>query len=322
MRIRVTLAILLFSLSCVLSSARAEWPERAITLVVPFPAGGVTDSIARVTAEWLAKQLKQSVVVENRPGASGAIAFNSVARAPSDGYTLLMATVVQMAFLPHMQEVQYDPLTSFDLVSIIGTSSAALAVNPAFPAKTLPELIAHAKVNPGSVPFASAGNGSLSHLSMVLLLKRAGISMNHIPYKGGALAMTDVIGGHVPMFFGNVSEVFPHYKDQKVNVVAVSGTKREDRMPNVPTVAEQGFPGFSTLTWNGIAVAAGTPAPIVKKLANALTIACDDAEFNNKLISLGVDRLCSNPNRSAEILKTDFVKWGEAMKDAGLARSK
>lgn len=317
---RITLGLVagIYALGLV-TQANAAWPERSIALVVPFPAGGVTDSVARITADWLSKELKQSVVVENRPGASGAIATTYVARAPADGYTLLMASVVQMTIIPHMQKVTYNPSSSFAFASILGVSGAALALNPDFPAKTLPELIAYIKARPKQISFASAGNGSLSHLSMVLFLKRAGLVMNHVPYRGGALAVTDVLGGHIPMFFGNVSEVVASYNDNRLRIVGVSNEKRESRMPEVPTIAEQGFPNFSTYTWNGVAAPAGTPQPIVTRIAEAIALACKDAEVSTKLQAISIDPLCNTPDQFAAMVKDDFAKWGEAVKDAGLA---
>lgn len=299
------------------TAAWAEWPERPVTIVVPFAAGGNTDSIARITAEWLTKQLKQTVIVDNKPGANGAIAAEYVARAQGDGYTLFMATLPQMAILPHLQKVRYDPVRSFLPVSIIATNPFALAVANNVPANTLADLVKLAKAKPGQIAYASAGNGSVSHLSIALFLQRAGIKMNHIPYKGGAPAISDVLGGQVPMYFGNLAEIIPQYKSGKFKVMAVSSDKRVNQMPDVPTIAEQGYAGFSTYTWNAVAAPAGTPKEVINTLSKAIRSAPQDAAFLAKLSGIGVDALCNSPEEFANILNKDIVKWGEAVKLSG-----
>jgi tripartite-type tricarboxylate transporter receptor subunit TctC len=299
------------------SAAHAEWPERSITIVVPFAAGGNTDSIARITAEWLTRQLKQPVLVDNKPGASGAIAAEYVARATGDGYTLFMASLPQMAILPHVQKVRYDPVRSFVPVSIVATNPFALAVANNVPANTLTDLVKLAKAKPGEIAYASAGSGSVSHLSIALFMQRAGIRMNHIPYKGGAPAINDVLGGQVPMYFGNLAEILPQYKSGKFKVMAVSSNKRVSQMPDVPTIAEQGYPGFSTYTWNGVAAPAGTPKEVINTLSKAIMSASQDAAFVAKLKGIGVDALCNSPEEFARVLNKDIVKWGEAVKLSG-----
>ena len=299
------------------TAAWAEWPERSITIVVPFAAGGNTDSIARITAEWLTKQLKQTVIVDNKPGANGAIAAEYAARAQGDGYTLFMATLPQMAILPHLQKVRYDPIRSFLPVSIIATNPFALAVAKNVPANTLADIVKLAKAKPGEIAYASAGNGSVSHLSIALFLQRAGIKMNHVPYKGGAPAISDVLGGQVPMYFGNLAEIIPQYKSGKFKVMAVSSEKRVNLMPDVPTIAEQGYAGFSTYTWNAVAAPAGTPKEVINTLSKAIRSAPQDAAFVAKLSGIGVDALCNSPVEFANILNKDIVKWGEAVKLSG-----
>ncbi len=299
------------------TAAWAEWPERPITIVVPFAAGGNTDSIARITGEWLTKQLKQPVIIDNKPGANGAIAAEFVARAKGDGYTLFMATLPQMAILPNLQKVRYDPVRSFMPVSIVATNAFALAVAANVQAANIGDIVKQAKAKPGEIAYASAGNGSVSHLSMSLFVQRAGIKMNHVPYKGGAPAISDVLGGQVPMYFGNLAEVIPHYKSGKLKVMAVSSVKRVSQMPDVPTIAEQGYPGFNTLTWNAVSAPAGTPRDVIAKLAGALKTAPQDTAFVAKLGAIGVDPLCNTPEEFASVLNKDLVKWGEAVKLSG-----
>ncbi|MPS28329.1 MAG: tripartite tricarboxylate transporter substrate binding protein [Alcaligenaceae bacterium] len=301
----------------VTGAAQAAWPERAITLVVPFAAGGNTDSIARITAEWLTAKLKQTVVVDNRPGANGAIAADYVARAKPDGYTLFMATAPQMAIVPYLQKVRYDPIKDFAPVSIVATNEFALAVHPSFAAKTLPELVSYVKAHPGQVAYASAGSGSVSHLTMAMFVKRAELSMIHAPYRGGAPAIADVVGGQVPMYFANVAEVLPYSTTNRLRIVATSGTRPSNDLPGVKTVAEQGYPGFTTETWNGVAAPAGTPAGIVDKIAGSLAEAGRNAEFGAKLAAIGVSVLCNTPEEFARKLVADNKLWSAAVKESG-----
>lgn len=317
MKLRTMITIAGILVGALAMRAQAAWPDKPVTIVVPFAAGGNTDSIARITAQWLTKKLGQPVIVDNRPGANGAIAAGYVARSQTDGYTLFMATLPQMAILPHMQKVEYDPVKSFAPISIVATNAFALAVNSSFPANTLTELVSEAKAHPGAINYASAGSGSVSHLTMALLLKRSGITMNHVAYKGGAPAISDVIGGHIPIYFGNLAEVLPQIKSGKLKVLAVSGAKRTSHLPGVATVAEQGLPGFETLTWNGLAAPAGTPQEVVSAIANALKTAPSDSEFKAKLSAIGVDALCNTPEQFAEMLKADLVKWREAVEISG-----
>jgi tripartite-type tricarboxylate transporter receptor subunit TctC len=296
----------------------AAWPERPVTIIVPFSAGGSTDNVARISAEWLTKVLKQPVNVENRAGASGAIAADYVAQAPADGYTLFMVSLAQMSIVPHMQKVRYDPFRSFTPISVASTSVFALGVSNNFPGKTLQELIAYVKARPGQVAYGSSGTGSAGHLTMELFAKRAGITMTHIPYKGVAPAIGDLIGGHVPMVFGSVSEILRPYKAGKLRVVGVSSDKRLSQMPEVPTVAEQGFPGYQITTWNGLVAPAATPREVINTVLGALTPACKDAAFVARFQAIDADAWCSTPAEFAEMLKADYIKWGDAVKAAGV----
>lgn len=298
---------------------QAAWPERTVTIIVPYPPGGTADTVARIAADWLAKALKQSVIVEHRPGAGGAIAAEFVARAPADGYTLILASTGTMEIVPHMQRVRYDTLKSFAPIFIVGTQPMAFAVNSTLPVKTLAELVSYANSRSGQVPYASSGNGSTAHLTMALFLKRAAITMPHVAYKGNAPAMTDLLGGHVPMYLGGVFELLPHYKGEKIKVIAVSSEKRLRRMPEVPTVAEQGYPGFSTSAWNALLAPAGTPKELIAIFAGALKPACQDAGFAAKLDAIGVDALCNTPEQFSARLKADWAMWGEAVRASGVA---
>jgi tripartite-type tricarboxylate transporter receptor subunit TctC len=295
-----------------------QWPQRPIRVVVPFPPGGVTDSIARITADWLAPRLGQAVIAENRPGASGAIAAEFVARAEADGHTLLSAATPQLAVVPHVQKIAYDPLKDFAPISIVGTNAFALGCNEKFPPKSLGEFVAYVKERPGQLSFASAGTGSVGHLTMALFLARAGLKMEAVLYKGGGPAMADVLAGHVPCYFGNLNELIPHAGGGRVRVFAVSDTRRAPQLPQVPTVAEQGYAGFRTVTWNGYVAPAATPREIVERIAREIAAGCKDGAFVERLNKIGVDAVCGTPAEFAQAIREDLGTWKEAVQAAGM----
>jgi tripartite-type tricarboxylate transporter receptor subunit TctC len=293
-----------------------QWPQKPIKVIVPFPPGGVTDSLARITADWLAPRLGQPVVAENRPGASGAIAAELVARADADGYTLFSAATPQLAIVPHVQKVSYDPLKDFAPISIVGTNPFALGCNEKLPVKTLAELVGYAKQRPGQLSFASPGAGSVGHLTMALFLARAGLKMEAVLYKGGGPAMADMLAGHVPCYFGNLNEIIPHAGSGRIRVLAVSGERRAPQLPQVPTVAEQGYPGFRTLTWNGYVAPGATPRDIVERIAREIAAGCKDAAFVERLNKIGVDAVCSTPAEFSQAVREDLATWKEAVQAA------
>ena len=293
------------------------WPQKPVRLIVPFPPGGVTDNIARNSADWLTRRLGQNVIVENRPGASGAIAAELVAKAPADGYTLLMASLPQMAILPAMTRTPYDPVKDFAPITIVGTNVFGLAAHRSLPADTLPKFVSFVKARSGQVSYASAGSGTVSHLTMALFMQRAGLDMVHVPYKGGGPAVADALAGHVSLYFGNLSEVIPHAKGTRIRMLAVSGDERAPQLPDVPTVAESGYPGFRSSTWNGIAAPARTPQAIIERIAREMQPAANDASFTGKLQLFGVDAICGTPEEFARTLKADMATWAEAVRISG-----
>jgi tripartite-type tricarboxylate transporter receptor subunit TctC len=296
-----------------------QYPAKPVKVVVPFPPGGVTDALARITAEWLTQRMGQSFVAENRPGASGAIAAEFVARAEPDGYTLFSAATPQLAIVPHVQKIGYDPLKDFAPVSIVGTNPFALGCNAGkVPAGTLKEFVDYARAHPGQLSYASPGSGSVGHLTMALFVARAGLKMEPVLYKGGGPAMADVVAGHVPCYFGNLNELIPHSGTGKVKLFAVSGSTRAPQLPNVPTVAEQGYPGFRTVTWNGYVAPASTPREIVDRLAREIGAACKDAAFVGRLNKIGVDPVCSTPAEFSQAVRDDLALWKEAVQAAGM----
>ena len=310
-------ALILIGIVFSFSNALAQqWPQKPVKVIVPFPPGGVTDSLARITADWLTPRLGQPVIAENRPGASGAIAAELVARADADGYTLFSAATPQLAIVPHVQKVSYDPLKDFAPISIVGTNPFALGCNEKLPPKTLAELVAYAKERPGQLSFASPGAGSVGHLTMALFLARAGLKMEAVLYKGGGPAMADVLAGHVPCYFGNLNEIIPHAGGGRIKVLAVSGERRAPQLPQVPTVAEQGYPGFRTLTWNGYVAPAATPRPVIERVAREIAAGCKDATFVERLNKIGVDAVCSTPAEFTQAIREDLATWKEAVQAA------
>ncbi len=314
---RIALFLVVVIFAALPASAQSQWPQKPIKVVVPFPPGGVTDSIARITADWLTQRLGQPVIAENRPGASGAIAADAVARAEPDGYTLLSAATPQLAIVPHVQKINYDPIKDFAPVSIVGTNPFALGCNQRIAAANLKELVDYARARPGELSYASPGSGSVGHLTMALFLARAGLKMEAVLYKGGGPAIADVIAGHVPCYFGNLNEIIPH-AGGKLNVFAVSGDKRAPQLPQVPTVAEQGYPGFRTVTWNGYVAPAATPKDIVERIAREIAAGCKDAGFAGRLNKIGVDPVCSTPAEFEKAVREDLQIWKEAVQAAGI----
>ena len=294
-----------------------SWPNRPVKIIVPFSAGGNTDSIARITADELTKTFGQPFVVENKPGANGAIATNFVAKSAPDGYTLLLAVLPQMAVLPAMTKTAYDPVKDFHLISIIASNEFALAVSNNFPANNVKEFVNYVGARPDTIPYASAGSGTLSHLTTELFNNRTKLKMVHVPYKGGAPAIADVMGEQVPMYFANVAEANQPSKGGKVRVLATTGLKRSILFPQVPTIAESGYPGFHTSTWNGLAAPSGTPSEIIDKTYKALKVLAQNPEFISRMQALGVEVICNTPEEFNQILKQDLSKWAEAVKMTG-----
>ena len=300
------------------ASLAQTWPQKPVKVIVPFPPGGVTDSLARITAEWLTQRLGQPVIAENRPGASGAIAAELVARAEPDGYTLFSAATPQLAIVPHVQKISYDPVKDFAPISIVGTNPFALGCNQRIAATNLKQLVDYARAHPGELSYASPGSGSVGHLTMALFLARAGLKMEAVLYKGGGPAIADVVAGHVPCYFGNLNEILPHAGGGKINVLAVSGATRAPQLPRVPTVAEQGYPGFRTITWNGYVAPAGTPKEIVERVAREIAAGCNDAAFAGRLEKIGVDPVCGTPAEFERAVRDDLALWKEAVQAAGI----
>jgi tripartite-type tricarboxylate transporter receptor subunit TctC len=298
-------------------SSALTWPERPVRLIVPFAAGGNTDGIGRIMAQRLAETLGAQFVVENRPGAGGAIAAELTAKASPDGYTLFVAALPVMAVVPAINKVRYDALKDFAPISNIATNPFVLVVNKDVPVRTLKEFGDYVRGKPGELSYGSAGVGSLNHLSMALFLHRAGLAMTHVPYKGNAPALADIVAGHIPAMFSNLSDALPQAAAGNVRMLAVSSQGRSPLAPDVPTVAESGFAGFSVLTWNGLMAPAGTPKPIIDRVAAAVAAAVKDPAFATRLKEFGADPLGDTPEEYRAMLAHDVVTWAEAVDVAG-----
>ena len=293
------------------------WPQKPVRIVVPFAPGGNTDGIARLIAQPLGEAFGQQFLVENKPGAAGAIATEMVARSPGDGYTLLMGTPSQIAIVPQLTKTPYDPVKDLAPISVIGTNPYVLVINARLPVQTLAEFIAHVRRQPDKVAYAAPVFGGLSHLSMIVFMKRAGLEMTPVSYKGGAAPLADVVAGYVPVYFATLSEAVSQARGGAVRLLAVSSERRVTQLPEVPTFAESGFPGFKVLTWNGLMAPAAVAAEITDRIAGEVSRSVKDARFAERLAGFGVDPLGNTPAQFAALIAADIVLWGEAVRIAG-----
>jgi len=311
--------ILLALLTTVSMTQAQEWPARPINLIVSYPPGGTADLMARTIATPLGKILGTSIVVENKPGASGQIAASYVAKANPDGYTLMLDASSYSVNPSLFPKLPYDPNKEFKTLGILAQYPNVLLVNPSFPAKSVKELVAMAKAKPNSIAYASSGNGSAQHLAGALFEIQAGVEMQHIPYKGGGPALNDVLGGQVPVFFGSVASTKQYVDTGKLNALAVTGKKRATSMPTVPTMAEAGVAGYEVYEWNGIFAPAATPAPILLKLSEAITKVMQTPEVKDKVISLGGEIFQGNANEADKFIKAQIAEWARLVKSGKIS---
>jgi tripartite-type tricarboxylate transporter receptor subunit TctC len=309
-------ALALLVLTAPLAAHAQAWPaKQPIKFVIPYPPGGASDVTARVLAQKLTESLKQAVVVENKPGANGIIALESVARSAPDGYTILMANLGPNAINAVVYEkLPYDAVKDFTPITLTSIVPQILVVSPALPIKTVPELIAYMKANPGKLTFASAGNGASNHLSGELFNGMAGIKMRHVPYKGDTPAMTDVISGQVDVMFPTAIAAMPHVKSGKLRAIGATSSKRIPSLPDLPTVAEA-VPGFEAVSWGGVMAPAGTPAEVVKTLNAEINRILKLPDVSAKLESLGAEIVGSSPEEFATYLRNEIAKWGKVARD-------
>ena len=311
-----------FSLLILSAPAAAQsWPQRPIKLLVPFAAGGNIDIQGRMMAQRLSETLGQQVVVENRVGGNGIIATEAVARSTPDGYTLLWASTSVVAIVPAAAagKIPYDPGKDLAPVSALSGGPQVLLVNADVPAKTVPEFVAYVKAQPNKLAYAGGGGpASASNLIMTLFLKRAGLEMTNVSYRGTAPAMTDLIAGHIPTMFAPVAEAHAQATNPKVRMLAVSSGTRSRRVPDVPTIAESGYPGFHAVSWTGLMAPAGTPKEIIDKLAGEMVRAVKDPKFAEQLTINGVDPLAEGPEKFAAMIASEMPLWAEAVRIGGV----
>lgn len=300
------------------SAAASTYPDKPIKLVVPFPAGGPTDAMARLIGQNLSSKLGQPVVIDNRGGAGGTIATEAVANAAPDGYTLFFATTGTMAINPSLYKtLKVDPLKSFDAVGSVASTVNVLVVQPALPVGNVKELIALAKQKPGTLTFGSAGNGSSNHLSGELFKSMAAVDISHVPYKGSAAALTDLLGGRISMMFDTVSSQVQYLKAGKVKALGVTGAVRSEALPRVPTIAESGLPGFDVTIWFGLASPRGTAPEVIGRLNAELQTVLAQPEVRAQLAVLGANPLPGSPGDFARLIQRDASKWSPVVKASG-----
>ncbi|HRO60348.1 MAG TPA: tripartite tricarboxylate transporter substrate binding protein [Burkholderiaceae bacterium] len=311
-------AVLGISAPLAAAQAQANWPERAVKIIVPYPPGGTADVLGRLMAERLTETLKQSVIVENRPGAGGAIGAAAVARAAPDGYTLLMATIASHSIIPAIGTVPYDPIADFQPVVNVADTPNVLLVNVDTPYKSLADILAAARAKPGAITFGSTSLGGSPHMSGELLKSMAGVDLLHVPYKGGGPMLTDLIGGQVQLGFDNLPSSMPHIRSGKVRPIAVTTPERWPDAPEIPTIAEAGVPGYEVAAWFGILAPAGTPKPVVELLHRSSAEILKEPAFEKRLLELGAKPSGITPEQFSAMLERELGKWREVAAKNGL----
>ncbi|MFY0477285.1 Bug family tripartite tricarboxylate transporter substrate binding protein [Achromobacter marplatensis] len=300
------------------TGARAAWPERPITMVVPFPPGGPTDLVARVLAKQLTEQLGQTVLVENKGGANGNIGMQYAAAAKPDGYTVLYNTS-SIALSPNLyRSLAFDPVKDFTPVSSTAVIPLVLLVHPSVPADSVQAFADYARRHPGKLSYASAGAGNVTHLGALLLLRSLDIDAVHVPYRGSAPAMTDLVGGQVQMMTNTLNDSLGFIREGKLRALAVTSAARSPQLPDVPTVAETVAPGFEMGAWQGVVAPAGTPAPVIKRLNTEILRALQSPEMQKQLKAQGAQALGSTPQEYGAYIQSEIKRWGEVVKAANV----
>ncbi len=299
-------------------SAQPAYPSKPITIIVPFSAGGTTDILARIVGQALSTELGQPVVVDNRAGAGGNIGAQAAAKAVADGHTLFMGTVGTHAINASLyKKLPYDPVKDFAPLTRVANVPNLLVANPAQPYKSVAELIAYAKANPGKVNFGSSGNGSSIHLSGELFNSLAKVDMQHVPYKGSAPAVSDLLGNQIGIMFDNMPSAISHVRSGKLRALAVTTAKRSPELPQVPTIAEAGVPGYEATSWFGLFAPAATPAPVVARLNAAIVKVLGQPEVKKKIGEQGAEVYSEKPEQFAAFIQKEAVKWGKVVRDSG-----
>ena len=307
-------------LFCAVGLACAQsYPARPIRLIVPFPPGGGNDTVARAIAQEASPALGQSIVVDNRPGAGGIIGASEAARAPADGYTLFLGGVGSHAVNPNLHsKLPYDAVKDFAPITLVASAPSVLVVHPSVPVHTIAEFAAYARANPGKLNYASNGNGSSSHMAAVLYETNAGVKMTHVPYKGLGPALTDLMSGRIELMFNSIVAILPHIQAGKLRALGVTSKQRSSLLPDVPTIAESGWPQYEAGSWYGILAPAGTPPAIIDRLHREIVKSLKDPEVQKRLAGEGADVIGSTPQEFSAHIKSELGRMGQAIKAAGL----
>jgi len=315
--LRAQLALLTLVASAACAAADA-YPDKPIRMIVPVPAGGTPDVVARMVAPGLSSALGQQLVVDNRGGAGGLIGAELAARATPDGYTLLLSSPGPLTILPHLQKkMAYDPLRDFVPIGLISVGPFLLITHPSVPAKSVKELIALARAEPGKLNYASAGNGAANHLAMELFKSMAGVEITHVPYKGAPQAVTDVLAGHMNMMFNSIAPVIQHIRAGRVRVLGIGSARRSPQLPDVPTIGEAGVPGYEAVSWFGLLAPANTPKPIVARLNRVLAEVVRKPETRVQFEAQGADPVGSSPEEFAALIRRESARYAKVVKSSG-----
>ena len=303
---------------CVAASASAQYPEKPVRFVVPQAPGSATDTVARILAPEMSRSLGQQVVVDNRPGGALTIGIDIVAKAPPDGYTIGMGPIGAMAITRHMvAKLPYNIERDLQPVALVSKGHLLLAVSPSLPVSSVQELIAYAKQSPGKLMNASSSNGSPGHVGGELFKYMTATEIVHVPYKGGAMAINDLIAGHVQLMWESLNSISPHARSGKVKALAVSGSRRSPGFPDLPTIAEAGVPGYDAGTWTGVIAPAGLPRPVLDKLNAAVNAAIRSPLFVERFASIGDEPAGGTPEEFAELIRVDSAKWADVVRRSG-----
>lgn len=314
-----SVALTAFAAPALAAQTAADYPNRPIRLVVPFAPGGSTDIVARLLAQKLTEQWGKQVVVDNRSGANGAIGMEIVARASPDGHTLVLGYIANLGTGPALNpKLPYDAIKDFAPISHIVSAPSIAVIHPSVAAKNLQDVIALARAKPGAIAFGTAAVGSIGHLSGELINRMAGISMQHVPYKGGGQAVIDVLAGQIPMVIIGMTAVTPHVRSGRLRPIATTGAKRSFAFPDVSTVAEQGFPGFAADAWYGILATAGTPRPIIDKLHAEVIRIMKTPEAKERMANVGFEIVGGTPEEFAKLIREEIPKWTKIVREAGI----
>ena len=301
----------------VLAASPADYPNKSVRIIVPFPAGGSNDILARYFGDRLTERVGQQSIIDNRGGANGIIGTEMAANAPADGYTLLIIST-SYTMNAAIRKLPYDVEKSFDPIAMFGTSPNTIVVNPDGGLDTLKEIVSRAKANPGSLQYASTGVGGFNHFGGELFKKLAGIDLGHVPYRGGGPAMIDVIAGQIPMMFSSITQVLPHVRTGKLKLIAIGADKRSPVIPEIPTFAEAGYPGYEVYVWWGISAPAGVPTQISQKLSKAFSEILADPATRKRLNADAAEPRNATPDEFRKIIREEVIKWQAVAKSAGI----